>query len=723
MTLLAAASGAALGQSAPLTDVNPRTQVRNINFRFVDQQTFSPSRLQEHISHTEPGALVGIRRTLAILPLVPPVGTHIFNPVDLARDAVRLERFYQRNGFLFPEADWLVSLDGDRNVVNILFTIREGPPLLLETLDYRGPDGRLAREHIAPELRPDWEEFKVRAGLATGQRLDDFGIIQLEERALTWLRDRGYAFARVGSTVRVDTLASRAQVSVILNPGPQARIAEILVEGNETVSDRAVRRELPFSVGDMFSQRRLREGQREVFGLQIFQIALADLPEQPVDSLVTVRIRVRERNPRVLSAQVGYMSQAGLTGEAEWRHRNFLGDARILTIGALANTGALALVQDPDRRYRGSVGLRQPFVFHRRLSASGLAFAEQRDDRRERSRAVGGEATLLYEVAQFQNLAATYRYENREVQDFRIGTARDPNLVSLLEEDIELITELSPDFSRSLLSLDGTYGFIDDPINPRTGFVLRPNLQVTLPFPAGVFQYTRGRLTAAGYVPVGERLTIASRASVGRLFLRGDAPVDPSDALAAIVRLRDAAFLAGGTGDVRGWSPGSLGSKVVDVLVDTSQVQPTLLARRYYPLGGTMRGTATAEVRYQLTDFIGAFGFLDAGRIWTPQPAYQLQPDNPLLDRAYGNVERVFFGTGGGVSIASPVGAIQVAIGYKVNPSFFDVRDPQDIARAFQAVLRENPDAGPDELRRAAETVAPSSWRRLHLHLSIGQTF
>jgi outer membrane protein insertion porin family len=723
LALLLGASGVATAQPAPLTDIDARTQVRSINFRFVDQQTFAETRLKEQIALSEPGALAGIRRAFAWLPIIPPVGVHPFVPIDLARDAVRLERFYQRNGFLYPDVDWLVRLDGDRNVVTILFTIQEGPPLLLDDLDYRGPDGRLAREHVAPGLRDDWEDFKRREGLATGQRLDEFGVIQLEEAALTWLRDRGYAFADVASIVRVDSLASRARVSIRLDPGPQARISQIVVEGNETVSERAVRRELPFRAGDPFSQRRLREGQREVFGLNIFQIALAEVPEQPVDSLVMVRVRVRERNPRVLSAQVGYMSQAGLAGEVEWRHRNFLGDARTLTIGLLGNTGWLALTQDPERRYRGSVSLRQPYVFHRRLSANVTAFADRRDDRREESRTFGAEGTLFYELGQFRNLATTYRFENRLVQDFRIGSTRSPNLVSLLDTDLDLIADLDPEFTRSLLSLDATYGTVDDPVNPRLGYVLRPNVQFTLPFPAGGLEYTRGRVTGTGYVPVGDRLTFASRASVGRLFLPDVDTPDPAVAFGRILRLGDAAFLAGGTGDVRGWPPGGIGPKVLNALIDTTAAEPTLFGDRYFPLGGTTRATATAELRYQATELAGAFAFFDAGRLWTPQEGYRLAPGDPLFDRTYADTDRIFFGTGAGISLASPVGAIQVALGYKINPSFFDVRHPRDITAAFQRELRQNPDAGPDDLRRAAETVEPSPWRRLHLHLSIGQTF
>lgn len=711
------------GQTDPLTEVDQRTEVRGIGFRFVDTQTFPTPRLREQIAHSDPGRFVALRRALSFLPVIPPVGTHSFRPVDLARDAVRLERFYQRNGFLFPDVDWLVRYDEDRNEVAILFTIREGPPLQLQSLDYRGPDGRLAREHIAPELRDDWERFKQEAALQTGDRLDQFRVIQLEDQALSWVRDRGYAFAQANAVATIDTLANRADVVIFMDPGPRARVSEIIVEGNEMVDDHVVLRELPFTVGDRFSQRRLTEGQREVFGLNVFTIAIAEVPEQPVDSLVTVRVRVRERSPRAVTAQTGYLSEGGITGQADWTHRNFLGGARTFTASVIANTGLGAFVTEPDRRYRSTLSLRQPYFFDRRLSITGSVFAERRDDFRDRSRAFGGDATLLFERGQFRTVSASYSFEDRRVEEFRFGTGGDTTQVSLIEEQLNLATAVTTNLSQSVLSLNATYGSLDNPFEPTSGFLLRPAVRVALPFPAGGLQYTRLRLAASHYLPIGNRMTLATRAGAGRLFPAGASPQGPAEAFTELLRLRDVVLLAGGPADVRGWRPGSLGPKALDLIVLTDQDETTLTAARYFPFGGTMRLSAGAELRFGLGETLGTFIFLDAGRVSTPESAYQVAGDGPIFDRAYGDIERVFFGTGGGISLASPVGAIRVALGYKVNPSFFDVRDPQDIAEALQAALRANPDAGSAELIEAARTVEPSFWRRLHLHLSIGQTF
>jgi outer membrane protein insertion porin family len=730
----ALAAPRAAAQSAPLTLVDDDTEVRSIRFRYTDTRTLEPARLREQIALTPRGRLYGLRRTLGFLPFISPAGVHPFSPVELARDAVRIERYYARNGFLFADVDWLVRLDSARNVVNVLFTVAEGPPLLLESLDYRGPDGERARASLDESLHAGWEAFRRRSDLQTGERFDEFSLILLEDEALRWVRNRGYAFAEVRGEARIDSVENRARVTINLDPGPRARIGDIQVEGNERVRDQAILRELPFREGDMFSQRRLVAGQREVFSLNIFQIALADVPEQPVDSTVTVLIRVREAPPRVVSAQTGYLSEGGVTGQASWTHRNFLGDARTFTAAAVANTGLAAFAAEPDRRYRGSVTLRQPYVFNRHFGASGTAFAEFRDDVRDRSRAFGGDASLLYERGQFRTATLTYRFEDRRVQEFRFGTGGAGDLVSIIEEQLNIAEGFETNLSRSLAELAATYGDVDDPLNPRRGYIVRPAAQITLPFPASALEYGRLRVAASAYYPFGDRITLAARAGVGRLYPFGERPEEGGESFTALLRLRDVVLLGGGPTDVRGWPPGRLGPKALDLLVrEDAEGGPEYTAPRYYPYGGTASVNATAEARYGITELLGAFAFADAGRVWTPDAAYRAPTQFPIFDGAFtpdgdlaldeDTTDRWFYGVGGGVSIASPIGAIQLALGVKVNPSFFDLRAPQDIADALQGVFRANPDPPLQQQLEAVRAIPASNWRRLHVHLSIGQTF
>ncbi len=717
-------TGAAAAQD-PLFLVNDRTQVRSIGFKFADGETFDEDLLKMQIALTEQTGFLffgpGLQKRLGFLPFVPELGVHPFSPIEMQKDVVRLRRFYNRNGFLQPEIASLVRLDTAANAVKMLFTIEEGPPLLLDELVFRDSTGRPAVEQLPASLRDDWADFRDRIALRQGRRLDDFQLLQLENETLGWARDRGYAFAEVRAVSDVDSLANRADVTIRLDAGPRARIAEIEVEGTESVSPQIVRRELPFRRGDRFSGSKLVEGQREVFGLNLFQIALTDVPEgQPVDSSVVVRVRVREGDARVLTGSLGYLSEAGFTTQAQWTHRNFFGGARTFTASAVANTGFGSITTTPQRLYRASVSLRQPYFLNRRLALLGSPFAELRDDDRNKSTSYGASTTLLYEIDQLKNASLQYGVELRNVQEYRTATTANLDFDALLDLDAQaaLQDRLAGRVDRSTLALALTYGRLDNDLNPRRGFILRPTAEVALPLPITSVEYGRLGGSAAGFFPLSEALGLYGRVGGGKLFPFGQSiPGDGEDAaLIEFVRLRNVVFLGGGTGDVRGWGAGLLGPKIPDV---TTQGD-TLVAKRYVGIGGLNKLAATAEVRLPFPGFgsgFGTFVFFDAGRVWTDDARFLSadEPD-PRFDGLDVNPDRFFYSTGAGLEFATPVGAIQLSLGYKLNPDYFDLRDPDDVLDAI-------------EDGRPLSTVDPTTLfgipesNRLHLHFSIGQTF
>jgi outer membrane protein assembly factor BamA len=98
-----------------------------------------------------------------------------------------------------------------------------------------------------------------------------------------------------------------------------------------------------------------------------------------------------------------------------------------------------------------------------------------------------------------------------------------------------------------------------------------------------------------------------------------------------------------------------------------------------------------------------SFVFLDGGRVWTPDSRFALGAG--AIDQ-----EDFFASTGVGVGYETVVGAVELALGYKLNPSELDQRSPQAV---FDA-LREG---------RDLSTVPTEGRRRWHLHFSIGATF
>jgi outer membrane protein insertion porin family len=562
---------------------------------------------------------------------------------------------------------------------------------------------------IAPELGDEWQEF-VRLEQENEGRFGEGERRGLADRTSRWLRNRGYPFGAAEADVLVDTAAFQADVVVRVKPGLRARIREFVVSGNETVPAGDFTRQLPLEPGDWYNAAQLEQGRVELTQLGIVRLALIDVARGSADdSSVVVRVGVTENPPRLIRGEAGLASSGGLTSQVEWSHRSFLGGARTFTVSATAQTGLVALETPAERRYRLAVSVFQPYVGTRHLSAAGGPFVEYRDDLRDRSQAVGFEGTLVYATSPLRSVSLGYTLSHREILDFGFGDDLQPieYLPLLGLEDSADVGLLGTIVNRSALTLDGSWGVLDQFANPRKGYVLRPRVSVTLPG-FNTSEYVLLDLGATAFVPITDRIGFAARGTAGRIFPfgRSVAATGSESPFVSLLRLRDVSFSAGGTRDVRGWGSQLVGPKLPEVRFREDDDVTTPFAERYSPIGGLARIQTSVELQLPLPGFDAkwqSFLFLDGARVWTPDDRFSL--DAAELDQ-----DRFFLGTGVGIGYETVVGAVQVALGYKLNPSALDQRDPDEVLQA----LREG---------SPLSSVPTESRRRLQLHFSIGATF
>ncbi|MBT8401178.1 MAG: hypothetical protein KJO98_11930, partial [Rhodothermia bacterium] len=228
-----------LGQ-APLYFVDKTTTVRKISFKFIGGSTFESDVLKNQIATTEPSFFDKVKR---IVPFVSP-RKHPFDPVTLQQDVVRLRRYYSSHGFLYADIDYPASqLDTTNNRIHVIFSIEEGPPLILQDFGFYDGDGNYALNVFPGAFRERWVSFRDRISLQLGQRYTDAERVRIQDRVINFMTDNGFAFARVDANALVDSTANTADVRFIIEPGPRGRFTEILVEGNNSVTDRVLTRE------------------------------------------------------------------------------------------------------------------------------------------------------------------------------------------------------------------------------------------------------------------------------------------------------------------------------------------------------------------------------------------------------------------------------------------------------------------------------------------------
>ena len=707
LVLLLLAVSPPLRAQESLSRVGPKTQVRSISFRFEDGSDIRASDLRTRISLTPMGSFVGIRRFFGFLPFVSPVGAHPFDPLELQRDVIRLRDACRRAGFPKAQVSYEAKYHARKDAVDVTFVIEEGSPLLVDRLEFAADTGRLI---IPDDIGADWSDFVSREEKSKG-RLGETERKGFADSTWKWFRHHGYPFADARTIVSSDTVRMKADVTVQAHTDIRARIRAIEVTGNERVPARHFVRQLPLRPGDWYDGEALERGREQLSQMDIVRLALTEVPRgEADDSSVVVHLKVTENSPHLIRGEAGIQSGGGISTQTEWVDRRVFGGMRTLTATATAQTGLLALESPSQQLYRLGLSLFLPYVGSPRLSAAGGPFVEYRNDVRDRSLAAGLTGSLVYAPAPFRSLSLGYSISHRRIYNYGFGDNLDP-IVYLPILGLVPPSEagaLETTRNRSVLSLQGSYGKLDRIANPRQGYVFRPRVEVTTPY-FNTSEYLLLDMNASAFVPITRKVGLTFRAGAGRIFPYGNSVTSAASEspFVSLLRLRDVAFTAGGTRDVRGWGSQLLGPKLPEVMfVEGSGGTVDTVADRYAPVGGLARLVTSAELQLPIPG-VGeswrGFLFYDGGKIWTPDSRFALDAGELDQDTFYSAV-------GVGVGYQTIVGALQVAVGYKLNPSPLDLRSPNDV---LQALSKGEP----------IDDLPTSGRRRFHLHFSIGSTF
>jgi outer membrane protein assembly factor BamA len=454
----------------------------------------------------------------------------------------------------------------------------------------------------------------------------------------------------------------------------------------------------------------MEHARTNLVSVDLFRTARLELAkESPADTALPVEVVIKEDHARFTTLEAGYATDgAGVTGQVRWTHPNFTGGARSLNAILLAQTGWWATSDTKDRLLRTTLVLNQPNVGAPTLSLGFGPSFEARDGFIDRSTAWSGQATLVWRINTLQSAALRYEYTHRIVAERRILGTTNVDYSTEFPGLAALVDSLRTPINTSLFNLNTSVGTLDDFARPRHGVVLKPNVSITAPRAWGNVEFGRMDLQATAFAPLpGRSNAVMLRGNLGGLWPFGESvPPAGENPSADLVRLRDFILTAGGASDVRGYATRMLGPKIPQVQASISGTDTVLTADQYVEVGGLRRWTATIELRLAVPSLgrnTYAHLFSDAGRVWTSDSRFVL-PHVPTDDL------EAHFTTGGGLGYYTPVGAIRFDVGYKLNPSAYDLRHSQDVFNAIRAGL-------------PATSAPVDHWRKWGLHLSLGLFF
>ncbi|MEX0602140.1 MAG: BamA/TamA family outer membrane protein, partial [Bacteroidota bacterium] len=485
-----------------------------------------------------------------------------YDPLVFEGDYLRLQRFYQDQGFLQSQIDTTIRFDHAGRKVTLGYVIDEGRRSLIDSIHYVGTDG------MPSILLEELHAFPViRVG-------DPFVVERVEgelRRAIAAFVNNGFGGLQV-QPVSVRRYASTNNVTVTFTfqPGDRFRVGEIFVVqdpvARDTVSPTIVYSRLDFESGDFYSEAKRQDSERNLNRLGLFETSRVEAL-QPVQSNGTVdvpmRVSVRARPFHDLTPEIGANDEDrtfNVLFGIGYNNRNFFGGARNFNT---RTRFSLQSIQEVNfSRVFKETGLKdsslvsklelssqiiQPYFFSNKVSLSTTIAYRIEKQKPYSANILLGRVGVAAQMARY----------TRSTADWNLERVEPEGADSILARRVDL----KPQFN-SILTLTMQRDKRNDLFSPSEGFFHSLTLEEAGILPAvfgGVFssglpfsRYYKVHAVGQWYWDPSKirEFIWAGRLSAGFAELYGGSTVP-----VPLTRR----FYAGGSGSVRGWKSRELG--------------------------------------------------------------------------------------------------------------------------------------------------------------------
>jgi len=580
-----------------------------------------------------------------------------FDPYLFDQDYARLRTFYHDQGFFSSTIDTLIQINPAGKTIALTFRIQEGPRSSIDSIKYIGFD------NLPPALL---EEIHTAPFVKVGDPFIEGQVVRERTRIVNSFFNNGFADVHVDSVVAHRYL-STDDITLIfaLTRGRRYVFGNIAIQQDTTVSQRVaddvIRSQLDFKHGDVYSEAKRLDSERNLNRLGVFESSrIEPIVNQRSDSTLEIptSVYVRSRPFQELVPEIGVNDENNafnISFGVGYNNRNFFGGARNFATGLKIQVQSIQEVE--YSRVLEQTGLRdssvignaeltfqmtQPYFFNNKTSLTpSLSFIVDKRNRYYFNPIIRGRFSIISQTARYTTAYLDWSLE-------RIGYEPINDEIGRIYFD-SLSIDRRPQFN-SIISFTLQRDRRNDLFYPSAGFFHSGTIEeaglipsafgglfgIDLPYSRFIKVSGRGSWYWDPSLNKTRQLIWALRLYGGFAELYGHSP-------APIPINRR--FFGGGSGSIRGWRARELG------------------AVKLPEEGGNAIFETSLEARWNLLKNMGRVWFLDLDKI---SLVLFYDAGNVWSDLKKVRTRELAMASGLGFRYGTVAGPIRVDLGFRV---------------------------------------------------------
>jgi len=525
---------------------------------------------------------------------------------ELRRDLDRIRLLYLDNGFLdIAVEEPEIQVDDAKKKLRIIIKVQEGIQYHIRQLAITG--NKLFSEAELMGV------LQSRPGGVFSREKLQADVVAITDR----YTERGYLFVEVNPVTDVQRETNTVDISAEIAEGRQVYINRIEIQGNARTRDKVIRREIRLVEGDVFSSGLVQASRRNLEALNYFEEVKFEPKRTQAADRVNMVVDLKEKPTGAFSIGGGYSSTDGLLAAASISQGNLFGYGK--QIGLTGQYGQNAS--------RLNFYYTDPHISDSNYWTTGRIFGNWTDyvnAEGYKQQNYGTSLTVGHPLGFLINGSIGYVWEWVKIYDL---AASAPEIV------VRQAAENGGISKTSAIILTLNRDTLDNVFTPTRGFRIQGTFEYAggfLSFGNDYNNFTLTTFEASYYHPLWWLLVGHVRGFIGYGDSFSTTPNLP-------VQQR---FYLGGIGTIRGFKNFTVGP--TDPVTGTNE-------------GGNKAFYIQSEILFPLYDPLRLRGlvFFDTGNAFGESQSFQWD---------------VKYGAGVGIHFNSPMGNIQLAWGFNLNP-------------------------------------------------------